>query len=84
MTPLGTRAQRACPIGSDHTTDLQGAVLDGADLENVTGAGDEVADRPRPFLGREVADRLAVLGDELVAKDACHRPLHDGHPSVTR
>ena len=67
---------------SDDAADFQLRVLDRADLEDVTGARNEVADRPRPFFGREVADRLAVFGDELVAKDPSHCPLHGGQPSA--
>jgi hypothetical protein len=66
----------------NHAPDVQGAVLDRADLEDVTAAGDEIADLQRPFLARKVANRLTALGNELVAKDPGNRPLHHGHPTA--
>jgi len=66
----------------DHAADVQGAVFDRADLEDVTAAGDEIADLQRLFLARKVADQLAALGDELIAKDPGNRSLHHGHPTT--
>ena len=65
----------------DDASYVERRVLDRADLEDVTAAGNEVADRPRVLFARELADRLAALADELVAEDPCHRPLHRLHPT---
>ena len=66
----------------DHASDAERGVLDRLDLEHVPAAGNEIADLPRGLFARKVADRLAVVADELVAKDTCHGPLHRTHPTA--
>ena len=66
----------------DDALHAERAVLDRLDLEHVPAAGNEIADLPRGLFARKVADRLAVVADELVAKDTCHCPLHRTHPTA--